>query len=34
MPDARKGAGLRRDPQFALHTATVDPVEAPKRNGR
>jgi Pyridoxamine 5'-phosphate oxidase len=27
MPDARKGAGLRRDPRFALHSATVDPVE-------
>lgn len=27
MPNARKGADLRRDPRFALHTATVDPVE-------
>ena len=27
MPNARKGAGLRRDPRFALHSATVDPVE-------
>ena len=27
MPDARKGADLRRDPRFALHSATVDPVE-------
>jgi Pyridoxamine 5'-phosphate oxidase len=27
MPKARKGAGLRRDPRFALHSATVDPVE-------
>lgn len=27
MPDARKGADLRRDPRFALHGATVDPVE-------
>jgi hypothetical protein len=27
MPDARKGADLARDPRFALHSATVDPVE-------
>src|SRR6476660_6218749 len=27
MPAARKGADLRRDPRFALHSATVDPVE-------
>ena len=27
MPDARKGADLHRDPRFALHSATVDPVE-------
>ena len=27
MPNARKGADLRRDPRFALHTATIDPVE-------
>jgi hypothetical protein len=27
MPGARKGADLRRDPRFALHGATVDPVE-------
>jgi hypothetical protein len=27
MPDARKGWDLRRDPRFALHSATVDPVE-------
>jgi Pyridoxamine 5'-phosphate oxidase len=27
MPDARKGADLRRDPRFALHSATVAPVE-------
>ena len=27
MPDARKGADLRRDPRFAVHSATVDPVE-------
>ncbi|SDZ39746.1 Pyridoxamine 5'-phosphate oxidase [Micromonospora pattaloongensis] len=27
MPNARKGADLRSDPRFALHSATVDPVE-------
>ena len=27
MPGARKGADLRRDPRFALHSATVDPDE-------
>src|ERR1044071_758472 len=27
MADARKGADLRRDPRFALHSATIDPVE-------
>jgi len=27
MPDARKGADLRRDPRFAVHSATVDPPE-------
>lgn len=27
MPNARKGADLRRDPRFALHGATIDPVE-------
>jgi hypothetical protein len=27
MPNARKGADMRRDPRFALHSATVDPVE-------
>lgn len=27
MPAARKGADLRRDPRFALHSATVDPVD-------
>ena len=27
MPHARKGADLRRDPRFALHSATVDPAE-------
>jgi pyridoxamine 5'-phosphate oxidase-like protein len=27
MPNARKGLDLRRDPRFALHSATVDPVE-------
>jgi hypothetical protein len=27
MPDARKGADLRRDPRFALHGPTVHPEE-------
>src|SRR5213596_2165072 len=27
MANAPKGADLRRDPRFALHSATVDPVE-------
>lgn len=27
MPDARKGADLRRDPRFALHSASVDPPQ-------
>jgi hypothetical protein len=27
MPGARKGADLRRDPRFALHSATVDPPD-------
>lgn len=27
MPNARKGVDLRRDSRFALHSATVDPVE-------
>ncbi|MEP6816413.1 MAG: pyridoxamine 5'-phosphate oxidase family protein [Marmoricola sp.] len=27
MPNARKGADLRRDPRFALHSATIDPLE-------
>src|SRR6201996_3182281 len=27
MPNARKGHDLLRDPRFALHGATVDPVE-------
>jgi hypothetical protein len=27
MPNARKAADLRRDPRFALHSATVDPVD-------
>jgi hypothetical protein len=27
MPNARKGADLRRDPRFALHSATIDPPE-------
>jgi hypothetical protein len=26
MANARKGADLRRDPRFALHSATTDPV--------
>jgi hypothetical protein len=25
MPDSRKGSDLKRDPRFALHSATVDP---------
>ncbi len=31
MTNARKGADLRRDPRFALHSATVDPVERSER---
>ncbi len=27
MPHARKGADLKRDPRFAIHSATVDPTE-------
>jgi hypothetical protein len=27
MPNSRKGADLSRDPRFALHSATTDPVE-------
>ena len=27
MASSRKGADLRRDPRFALHSATIDPVE-------
>ena len=27
MPNARKSADLLRDPRFALHSATVDPVD-------
>ncbi|WP_153348528.1 pyridoxamine 5'-phosphate oxidase family protein [Nocardia aurantia] len=27
MPKARKSADLVRDPRFALHSATVDPIE-------
>ncbi len=27
MSNARKGADLRRDPRFALHSATTDPIE-------
>ena len=26
MPNSRKGADLGRDPRFAMHSATVDPV--------
>jgi general stress protein 26 len=28
MPDSRKGADLRRDPRFALHSGSDDPDEA------
>ena len=27
MPNARKGADLHRDSRFALHSATVDPID-------
>ena len=27
MPDSRKGADLRRDPRFALHTSSPDPSD-------
>lgn len=27
MADSRKGADLRRNPRFALHSATVDPID-------
>jgi hypothetical protein len=27
MAKARKGADLRRDPRFALHSATIDPID-------
>jgi hypothetical protein len=27
MSNSRKGADLRRDPRFAMHSATVDPIE-------
>ena len=27
MPNSRKGADLRRDSRFALHSATIDPVD-------
>ena len=30
MPKVRKGAELLRDPRFALHSATVDPVAVPR----
>jgi hypothetical protein len=32
MPHARKGADLRRDPRFALHSATVDPVDGAEKD--
>jgi hypothetical protein len=32
MANARKGADLRRDPRFALHSGTVDPVEGAEAN--
>jgi hypothetical protein len=32
MANARKGADLVRDPRFALHSATVDPVEGAEAN--
>lgn len=32
MPEARKGADLRRDPRFALHSATIDPVEGSEKH--
>jgi hypothetical protein len=31
MPSSRKGADLRRDPRFALHSASVDPPEGDGR---
>jgi hypothetical protein len=31
MPNARKGTDLRRDPRFALHSATVDPIEGSEK---
>jgi hypothetical protein len=27
MPNSRKGSDLRRDPRFALHSATIDPLD-------
>jgi hypothetical protein len=32
MSAARKGADLRRDPRFALHSGTVDPVEGDEKS--
>jgi len=32
MPRARKGVDLRRDARFALHSATVDPVEGAEKD--
>lgn len=33
MPGSRKGADLRRDPRFALHSATVDAPEEGRESG-
>ena len=32
MAKARKGVDLRRDPRFALHSATVDPVDGAEKD--
>ena len=32
MPNARKGVDLRRDPRFALHSATIDPVDGAEKD--
>lgn len=32
MPNARKGKDLRRDPRFAMHSATVDPVDGAEKD--
>jgi hypothetical protein len=34
MTGARKGTDLRRDPRFALHSASDDPVEGDERSWR